>query len=566
MSTPLFVNEFGSMQAGFDGEEKRREESRLQKRKALQELADQAASQGKQLDPETWFQMAQDTIGAGALYGDAPSSAILEGVRANANAKAQQVAQKQKYDAALQQDDLDNRLRTKIGEMARSDSTETDIYEHVRDTYGDELAKRYKPRISAYMTQASVADEDTGMRLGGALQSSEEAENYIKQRPGLSRSVQQGIRNQARMNEDRNDAAVSQVANKLASNGGFADDAATRDWVLSELPPALRWSPNANEFVNRAMTAARGGSGVVQRQQDNAVTQAFRGAYAQSAPQAAATFTNFAVQERQQLEKNIAEATRKVQEFAADKVNRAIAPFGDISKIKDKGKQAIYADATDFLRQYDLPEEMRNEIVSAAASGDTNKLAALKQSALKVGVPMSEIFDATKKVEMFKAGQLSGSVPQMFGQVAFVSQAADDRIMAARGQNILQLFQRDPRDSAGLRQAQVKDAVDAVVRDMNDTRSTLLTSGVFSANAADIAQMEREAVRRKLQPLAAASRIPAEQLDQLVSAVLQRLPPPSDINGRPSLPGMFNNAVQGGFNAINQQPPGAPANQWWRQR
>lgn len=563
MSTPLFVNEFGSQQAGFDGEVKRRDESRLQKRKALQELADQAASQGKQLDTEAWFQMAQDTIGADALYGDAPSSAILEGIRSNSNLKAQQVAQQRKFEEAQRGFQTEDQLRSRVGEMARSGSSETDIYENVRDLYGDDFAKKFKPRLGTFMSQATIADERDGMQLGSVYQSTEEAEQRIQQQPGMSEPMQRGIRNAAKLNEQRNDASIAQVGNTLAANGGFADDASTRQWVLRQLPPAMQGSPRAQEYVQRVMDSAKGGSGIVSRQQSNSIDQSYKGAFAQNAPGIAGNYATFAVNEQAALEKRVSEAQRNVQQYAADKVNKAIAPFGDISKIKDKEKQGLAADATEFLRTYDLPEDMQTAIVSAAARGDANALAVAKQAAVKVGVPMAEMLDATKKTELFKAGRISGSPEQMFNQVAFVSQPADDRLMAARGQALLQLYTRDPRDSAGLMRREADNVVQMVVNATLGTRETLLQSGVFGADAQHISQMEKAAIMRQLKPLADASKIPPEAL---LANVMAKLPPPQAINPRRSPLDIYGNAVEGGFRAIGQQPPGAPANQWWRQR
>lgn len=79
---------------------KEREERRREKMKALMAFADSAASQGRELSEGEWSNIANDIIGfSSTLNGTAPSRAVLESIRLNANAKARRVVALQEQQA-----------------------------------------------------------------------------------------------------------------------------------------------------------------------------------------------------------------------------------------------------------------------------------------------------------------------------------------------------------------------------------------------------------------------------------------------------------------------------------
>lgn len=91
-----FVKRNAAVQEGWREGDRRRDESHPRKLRELQEFADRSASVGRDLSAAEWAGLAQEIIGSGAvLDGTGPSKAMLESIRLNANAKAEEVRRSQ---------------------------------------------------------------------------------------------------------------------------------------------------------------------------------------------------------------------------------------------------------------------------------------------------------------------------------------------------------------------------------------------------------------------------------------------------------------------------------------
>lgn len=544
---------------GWESEDKKRDESRLQKMKALTELANQAASEGRELSVDEWFNIANNTIGAsGLLHGDAPTSSMLESIRANANQKAQEVARQRDFNAKQDAFKLDDQVRSRVEEMARSGASPEEIASQLHTSYGSDIASKYTGRIQSFASNAQFKDQDMGMRLGATLQSTDEAERYL-QSDGqyLTDGAKRGVREAAKSNQMRNDALVSQIATQIASRGGFADDQATRT-LAQQMLPAHMQTP---EYVDKVMGAARGVAGVTQRDARFATTNTYNNAWAQSSPQFPQNEAMFQERDQQAIDQRIQQADRNTA-AAIDAQNKAKqAPLAKALGSKNAALAARATEISGFLENNIVPLREQQDLYAALNSGDESKVKAAVDAAQRVSVSAGAYNRAQRDLALAAAGRISGPPEVMYDRVANVSRNEDDRIMMARGAAIRQLS-ADP-NRRQIAQAQLDDAIRAVVSSAQMTRNTLGESGVFGASGAQIAQMEQASIRRALAPLAQSSGI---DLEQLVARTLSMMQPPQDIAPR-SMPrdtyragygsGLASAGLPGGVGAMVAPSAGA---------
>ncbi|MBQ1763754.1 MAG: hypothetical protein IIZ92_12730, partial [Aquincola sp.] len=170
----------GLQKLGFDREEDRVSATRLQKSRQMQELADRAAAEGRELSIDEWFNMAQSAMEPGSVLSSSnPTGSILESMRTTSNERARQVAEDRKFRDMQNTHLLEDQVEKRVEQLSRSGKSEAEIQAELSSLYPEKIASRFTGRISSIAQRADVADQDMGMRLGGVLNNTKEAEDYI---------------------------------------------------------------------------------------------------------------------------------------------------------------------------------------------------------------------------------------------------------------------------------------------------------------------------------------------------------------------------------------------------
>lgn len=553
-SLPMFVNVAGSAQAGADAEEKRRYDTRLQKRKDLQELSDRLAAEGRVLSPDEWFNIAQETLGPTAvLYGDAPTAAILDSVRASGNLKAEQVQRDRQFQAATRATQLDRDLRDEVMERARAGETQEDIYTSLYER-DPETAKRYRGRIPAFISAANSAEERDGFIVGQQFNSIDDAKEYIKQSPYLSDSKQKGIIAQAQINQDKADSDLSALAVRVGASGGMNDSADTRELIRGSLPPWMQRSPRVGEYVDRVVKMASGAANVKTGADRYNVGNTAQMTYAQRWPDVLQTKARFDEIAQERLDRGIEDATKTAAaqfKFRSDQLTGTLASIA--SKSKDKALQSRVLAAEAFLKENDVVNA--DEIIAAASEG-ADKFDAAMAKARRVAVPLASIQAAERAQMEAAAGKgFTGNVQTDYANVASIG--TDPAILTSIGQSLAA-----DRQAGNMQLAQKTGemVVNGIYAGTLKTRSTLASAGragQFGATSEQMAQLEQRSIEQQLTPFAKASGLP---LDFLVREVLAKLPPPTAIEKRPGAGDRFAASIMEGTQQGGQMfPSGAPS-------
>lgn len=545
----MFVNPATTLRRGFEEQDEASYSSRLRKRRDMQAILDQAASEGRTLGYDEMMDLMRDQIGAaGVLTGDMPTSATAEAMRANANLKAEQVQRDQQFQRATRENALDAEVRSRAAEAASSGKSETDIYEMIRDTWGDDLAKRYKQRIPAFISSANLEGQKNGAFLAQNIYSEDEVEDEIKRQPHLSEFEKNGMRATARANADKADAIVGQISAWLGSSGGFRDDQATRDAVRSKLPAFMQRSPKVNEYVERAMRGAAGDHAVVRGGVAQGLADTSATTYAQKWPEIQAVVARQRQFDAEDLRQKIATAADNARAALQARAVQQTAGLSQMAKSKGKDEQARAAAALSFLSEYDVQDP--SAIVAAAGQGD-REFAEARARAMRTAVPLATIQQASVDQARAAAGDgFTGDVGADYAHVARIG--SDPTILANIGATVA--LDRRNGNEALAKQTYEKflNGIVAGARMTRDTLAGAARAGQFGASAEQLAQMEREMIRQKVSIFANSAGL---EPDQLVDAVLQALGPPTAIVRQPGIGERFNSSINEGLGQNGQVAP-----------
>jgi hypothetical protein len=535
---------------GFDDEEQKRNQSRAEKRKQLQELADRAAAEGRELNSDEWFRMAQAELGpASILNSSAPTADLIEQVRLSSNERARQVSQQRNFEKMQQSLKMEDELEKRVESMSRSGRGEGEIVANITELYGPDYAKRFAPRISAIAQRAALADTDQGMRLGGTLSTVKEAEEYVqKYGAAMTPAMKEGVMRTAKAREDASQQKLAEVGVAIGGPGFDANDPSLDARIKGFLAatPHLNTPENVAKIKEMATSNARDAL----RTGTWKVQQAGQTAWAQAAPNVPIQEAEVATRQDEIARKNAAAAQEQAKLQIASRAKSALGGLPDPSKIKDKALQGQYVQVENFLSSYDVdPEDARRIVAAVNGKGD---VAGAIESARKNAVPLARISAAINEVEQAKAGiGFSGDAWTDYGRVAMIGAAPD--IMAERGNRIRTL---QARGNTALANQQLSDAVSKTAQAVEMTRSVLIQSGRFGATPEQVAQLELAALTKHLEPLAAASGL---ALQQLVTLARSQMSPPSAISARPSILEGYRKAVGAGQGQAGlMSPSGVP--------
>lgn len=503
---------FAALRSGMLEEQKRVEETRLRRMKSLQELADQAAANGQQLSFDSLFELA----GANGinLFGDAPTSQMVETLRLAQNAKAQEVERKRAYDEALRQDDLINRVRAKAADLYRSGVTDPmKLHDEVVGVFGPAASEVTKKIVPAIGQEVETKDFAEGIKLGSAFQTVEEAEHFITS-GGINGRQADGIRRAASANQQR---LFSDLMNRADAAGREMDpnDAmAFESAVRGYLTPEERKLPGVEAYFRERMATA------AKRRQsgDRIAIQAKQGeAMAGYTPQ----FVGLGMQLDAQAEEKGKEAaraayTQSLGTFAS--AQKALAQERD-AEIKARKKltpeQEAYFSAA---AQLELSPEQATELRQLAFSGDKEAFNTKLRFHMATARPAEEAALAKAQLAHFAAG---GDIPygtpasQAYEKVSTFDQAYDDKVLASRGQTYRELKQRGRADDA---KKTLDETIAAAARDIIAVRNTLSSSGKVSIAPEELEALERQRIQRLAGTLAASTGEPADAIAQAIYA------------------------------------------------
>jgi hypothetical protein len=533
------------------GEENRVQESRAQKRKAMQEIADRASAEGRELSIDEWYRIAEEQIGtSGILFGDAPTSSVMESMRQSSNAKAEETTRQRTYDKSIKDDELTNRMRGKAEELYRSDPT-ADI-----DKVREVLEKQY-PGNSTKMTSAiwggigqGVDQKDflNGITEGKAsFRTDEQAKDYINS-AGIKGRRADGIMSATRSNFQDDERYIIDAASKV---GGMIDPTNT-----VELEKAAKFLlPSHMQTPENIMRLQKAATGFGQfRKQNDRLTEDHgeRTAWGSFAPQAANNSGAFDIKEAEKIQAASTAASNGALQEHQLSVQGHMKDMAGVLDPKSKAPPAAKALAgkmIELVNQFDIAPRDAVNLRNAVMSGDEEAYDRIAKYAQATSRPVRDIVSAKSQAARMAAGDLRGDPESMFASVASIDSTGTARMLNARGLELAKLQKRGDQANARM---EYLDSVNKMAEAMVKTREVLQSSGKFSGDESTIAPLDRKFIEGMAQHLSQSSGIPMEKI---VADVWAKRTPAQTIYAKPGDGNIYRAAVSPGLASNDATPP-----------
>ncbi len=481
----------------FEGENKesdRRRKTRAENRKNLQEWADAQAANGRPLTVDEWGQQVNDIVGAdGYLNGYAPTNQMIEGMRQNQIAKAEQVAKANKQKDFENARSNDEKMQKHIDDLVRSETDDTKIGGLLVEQFGDE-GKRMLPKVAAARARMSQTDTADGLKLGSTMETVAEAEEYGSLNPNMSKTHLAAVRQSAQKNEEK---ALRQISYEINPRGITPEnEPQIREFIRSMLPEAMQ-KKEPDKYVDRALQIIRARNATGAVADARGIDLAAGTAMANKAPEIVMTGAQLEMKDadrRAELQQNIGKSFDINEKARKDGMRMQ---HKGLLESKDK-KIAGAADvAITFLSEVDAFNA--NEIMAAAASGDSNAVQAAIEKARKFGSAPH-----AKKLESIK---IATEMSQGFGFSD--NSSLDYKKIFARGtgEDDVKLTQGLAKEAAAYRAKGDTNRADdmtstistTLIKRVLENRQILGQSGKFSASAETLSELEKAEVSSFLQ-------------------------------------------------------------------
>lgn len=518
---------------GDNKERERREKSRAANRKALQELADQAAAQGRQLSIEEWAQMVQSTVGSeGMLYGYAPTAQAIEQIRQTQNMAAEQKKREQQFAEFERKRKEDTSIDQQIEELVRSGKGNEEIVAEIAQNYGDPaIAQRVLPRLNGARSRVNQKDVVTGTQIGGTLMSEDEVDNYLKENSYASETHKAAVK---QASQRARETELRRIAYDVSPYFQTPEqEALIRQKVRENLPEALRQSANADKYVEQVMTIVKGRRAEAQGLDTRNVAVAGATAQQQAIPQDVRVTAELEAKERAETEAAKREAIALFEKQRnADKegVTKLFDKIVTDKNTPSKVKEAA-ATARDAMLTYSFPNEQ--EIMQFVMEGDVDGVKKAIARGQRLGaVSRESLIEVHQNRALIQRGiGFSENMDENYSRRFGIYDRTQLPALREMGMVLSKLKEQGPGKAADLQAA--AQAIAAQIADnVKQTRTDLDASGRFSASPEQLAQMEAAAVRRTLATLRAGG-APTEVVNAIEEAVIAQIGQAPGIKGTP---------------------------------
>lgn len=351
---------------------------RLRNRKALMEVADGFAAQGKEMSMEDWATASKDILGPAAfLSTTTPSRDAIGVMMKEQSAKAAQTAELRRRDQFNADIKESQDMASFAAEMYLQGDDDISVYTKGVERFGKDRFDKIKDKLGNLKMKAGFDGLRTGMEVGRTMMT-DDAERYLQENQFLPKATQDGIRKSAQANQAQAEAAIMQLADQIGASGGYEGNVLEqenlRDTIKARYP---NMSAEAVDAVHKKAVQAAEAA----RQRMVAGTDYKLGAearkYAQQIdPQLFSSALQADEAERQRR-------AREAQTFAQSSMSplqEQQAQLGNIYGDKKAGKPAMFKDASkaaemaNYAGTYRIPAGDFDTLRAAIEDGDKKKV------------------------------------------------------------------------------------------------------------------------------------------------------------------------------------------------
>jgi hypothetical protein len=501
-----FLPTFAWQQKGFDDEQERGRKLRSENRKALLEISDLAAKEGRTVGVDEWFSIVNDQIGMdGTLYNYAPANTVLESMRNNANQRAQVVQQQQRFDQFKRETDMDQMIDKTVSDMTRQGKSEAEITAQIAQM-DPKVAERYAPRIPSIRQKAELADMTEGVKLAEQFGSVAGVEEFSAKFPTLTPSVREAMFSHAKkLDEKRADEDHNELQKIVTGLSGYAysDDATMRQFIEKRLPRRMQADPA--KHVQAAMDMWRGVAEGTARVEENQTRLAEQKAVIGITDEALKTTQALTLLQQKQDEARRDAMSTDPATVVKNRIDQIRGYFGSKTP-KDAKVAAGHKAAQDFLSSF---ETVDDSAILLAADQGLEAVDKAIEKARKTAVPVADRAKRAQRDAAIRGGVgFVGDSEKDYDYIMKLGEQNGFSALQSAGGEIkrrLEAYKGDIGKVMGSQSGGEPGEVGlwpmarAMAAEFQRTRDMLAQSGKFTADSEKFNNMENAALWRHTQ-------------------------------------------------------------------
>lgn len=383
----LSGNDNLDFQSGFEEGEEKRLGKRLRNRKALMEIANSAADQGKVLGVDEWASQVNELLGPSAfLSTTAPSQDALNVMLAEQNKRAATVAEKKRREQFASDQQEKSAILADVHDQYLAGKTPAETLQYAQERYGQELLGRLNLNFDQEQQKALFKATTEAKEQGAKLFSTvEEASDFVKQNDWLPQVKKDSLLAGAQLAQTQNESLVMKEALNRGGTMGWIDNEVERESMRNTIRTLLPKASKEYEeqLLNKALSAARSANQNIVTSNQTKWNDEVRRAEAVAAPQNDRVMLEMEEKDkafRQQTSSSLSKAFASVIDRQTAEAETYVSKGKPVKGVGVDPEKAMVI--SNGLRTHVF--ESTADFIAAVKSGDKDKIRAVMAAATPI--------------------------------------------------------------------------------------------------------------------------------------------------------------------------------------